>query len=258
MTDVFDTTTTTGEQDNSNQTTTETTEQKSSLLEELVGEDKKYKTPEDLAKSRIEADQFIEKLKEENAGMREELQGLQSKVEKSKTIDELMELVTKASSSTEESGNQPDAFSKEDLEKLIEGKIHETKTQETRANNRKQANEAVLERFGGDASKAAEFVRDRANTLGMEVGALKDMAETSPLAFKQLLGLSDKPASPQGGSVRSFQDKNSDANFNPGGERNSAYYSNLRKEMGARFWDPKVQQQMFEDRKRLGDRFFSS
>lgn len=256
MTDVFEETTETkGETETPNEQATETTK---SLLEELVGDDKKYKTPEDLAKSRLEADQFIEKLKEENAGMREELQNMQGKVERAKTIDELMELVTKAQTSTDESGNQPEAFSKEDLEKLVEGKLSEAKTKEIRDTNRKQANEAILERFGGDSEKASGFVKERAAELGMEVKALKEMAETSPVAFKQLLGLGDKPASRQGGSVRAFSDRNSEATFNSGNERNSAYYSNLRKEMGTRFWDPKIQQQMFEDRKRLGDKFFSS
>src|SRR5690606_26975993 len=46
------------------------TTQEQAAIDLLVGEDKKYKTVEDLAKSRLEADEFIERLKRENAEMR--------------------------------------------------------------------------------------------------------------------------------------------------------------------------------------------
>ena len=39
-------------------------------LQELVGEGKKFKSIEDLAKSKVEADRFIDKLKSENDALR--------------------------------------------------------------------------------------------------------------------------------------------------------------------------------------------
>ena len=47
-------------------------------LEDLVGEGKKYRDPNALAKSRVEADRYIKKLEAEHKQMREELTSRQA------------------------------------------------------------------------------------------------------------------------------------------------------------------------------------
>lgn len=256
MTDVFEATTepttTGGEPQNQEQQ-----KPSASLFEELVGEDKKYKTPDDLARGRLEADKFIDQLKEENAGMRDQLTEMQSKVEKSRTIDELMDLVNNAKTSTDEASNQSE-FSKEDIEKLISEQIVERETTKTRKTNREAANQKVLERFENDATKAREFLGTKASELGLDLKSLQEMAETSPKAFSQLLGLGDNPSPQHGSNLKSYQTTNTESSFNANSERNHAYYSKMRREMGTKFWHPSVQQQMMKDRERLGEKFFSS
>ena len=64
------------------------------LFTALVGETQKYKTPEELAKAYTNADQFIETLKEENRKLREQTMA-------AKTIDDVLERMSKQSNAPE-------------------------------------------------------------------------------------------------------------------------------------------------------------
>jgi len=248
MTDVFDP----ASDDNSVPTSTETP---ASLFEQLVGEGKKYKTAEDLARSRLEADNFIEQLKDEKKGVLEDLQAKEKTAENSKTIEDLMQLVTKATSTTEE-GNRPEV-SKEELVKLIDNRLTETKQSEVKQRNREESNQAILNKFEGDAGKAREFVQARARELSMSTEALAGMAETSPAAFKQLLSLDTHNATPGSTSVSSFANVNTQsANVGNPTVKNATYYRNLRKELGSKFWAPDIQQELIRNREQMGaDKF---
>jgi hypothetical protein len=62
-------------------------------VSDLVGEDKKFKTVEDLAKGKLEADSYIEQLKEENRIAREKLGELEGSKSKDETVSELLRAV---------------------------------------------------------------------------------------------------------------------------------------------------------------------
>jgi hypothetical protein len=112
-------------------------------LEDLVGEDKKFKSVEDLAKGKAESDAFIRKLQEENEGMRQELKtrislqefmDKQEQMRKNEPANSVPENTTSESSAETKTTNQSN-FKPEDIEKLLEKKLAEREQQSNTQRN---------------------------------------------------------------------------------------------------------------------------
>lgn len=231
------------------------------LVDELVGEGKKYKTIEDLARSRLEADKFIDRLKDENKGIREDLEKLETQSKDSKTLEDLMELVKKATSSDDE-GNQPE-FTQEELKKIIQDEFVNLQTDAQRKRNRQEANDNVISRFKGDKEKAAEFIKERAGELGMDVKTLADMAESSPKAFTQLLGLSATKPNESDSTTHNYQDINTETGkfIHGDNQQTFAYFEKMRRESPSEYWKPATQQQLLklaEEAHAKGEDFYTT
>lgn len=220
----------------------------------LVGEGKPFKTEDDLAAGKFEADKFIEKLKEENAEMRNKLSGAETS---QKTNELLQTIMAKLGTSDGgDGGNQPTALTREEIVTMVRDTVSEAgKTQERKA-NRFAANAEVLKIFGNDTAKAKAHVQARAEALGLSFDALGGIAETQPKVFLELMGVGGTRAPrvdnlPPGGRKPGEKIPGSE-----GVVRNYAYYKALRKEIGSKYYEPRVQQQLFKDRKELGEDFF--
>ena len=251
MTDVFNSATT--ENVTTAQTTTETN---SSFMEQLVGEGKKFRDVESLAKGKIEADRHIAEITQTLAEMREEiakqdyaktlLESLQSKGAESGTAK------TEENSQTRNSATENTTQAREvDIEALVEQAMTKKEKARTFEQNIATANEAMVSQFG---EKAGEVVKARSLELNMSVERLKEIAAESPTAFLQLITGSakkntDKVTMP--GSVRqdSLASNTSDRTFD--------YYQKLRKDSKSQYYSPKVQRMLMEDRMRLGDKFYN-
>lgn len=221
------------------------------LLGELVGEGKKFKTVEDLARSKVESDNFIEQLKREGAEMRQMLKDLESKVGKQQTIKEVLDAVKEARGSDD---NQ-NVTTTEELLSLVDQRISARDSEKSKTLNYERAQSTLLAKFQNDAGKAREFVKSESQRLGMSPGELKALAQTSPEAFARILGLNQPKGSGQGPALRS--DVNTESMSTSGGSlRNSAYYAELKQKLGAKFWDASIQQQRFKDAKALGTKFY--
>lgn len=219
----------------------------------LVGADKKFKTVEDLARGKLEADAFIEQLKREAAEMRDALERSQSATDTNETLKAMLEQL--AASKENESDNPAPAFSPEELSKLVEAKVNEIDQSRGRRANRERANAELLKRFNNNTETARKYVEEQAQRLSMTVEQLGEMAETSPEAYTRLLGIAPTPkpsASPL--SVRSAGPINDE----PSQVRNAEYYRQLRKQLGPKFYDPKIQQQRMRDAEALGESYFNT
>lgn len=233
-------------------------------LQELVGEGKKFKSIDDLAKSKVEADRFIDKLKSENDALRKLVKDSERTTQMTSAIERLLASVTK---SEDESSNQPaapspapvtipdvtaKAISAEDVVKIV----HAVEEQRRMAANEQQALGNLSKKYG---EKAEEVLASRAAELGMDKGMLVDMARRNPKAFARLIG-EDSQTSITGAPV---SPRNSAAVMgnNPGNSsvRNAAYYENLKKTMGAKKFilDRSLQVQMHNDMVALGERWDS-
>lgn len=257
MTDIFDQETT-----GASPTDTSTnTQQSGDTLAALVGEGKKYKTVEDLAKSRLEADMFIEKLKSETAEMRELLakkteQQAPASFTSTKTPT-LEEVLAKIEAAQAGNSNQSGVPAGEDMQELIKKSIEEHDTSKTRKTNREVAHNEIIKRFNGDEDKAKSFMKEEAKRLNITTAMLGELSETSPAAFRQMLGLAAQPTNSS--SVYGSGNVNSSGTGNSNLMRNNAYYNKLRKEMGSEFYAPKIQQQLMKDRMSMTkEQFYST
>lgn len=163
-------------------------------IDALVGEGKKFKTPDDLARGKAESDRVIAARERELAELREELA-------KRVTTEELFQKFqqqrqTQDQSAGNERQQEPVAerpsLTDEDLEKRIQETLSKRTEQErTQANIAEVTNRLIAE-FGTE-DKANEIVNRKAAELGVSPAFLQDVAAKSPKAFYAQLGLNEAP-----------------------------------------------------------------
>lgn len=229
-------------------------------LEELVGEDKKFKTLEDLARGKLEADAFIEKLKEENALALSELEKHNKDVDDSVKVSDLIQAVKDAQQQDSEGNNQ---MTEEDLSNKVREILRGENAKATAEANRAKGNELVLQKVGGDVEAAKIYVAERAKELGITPAKLAELSEVSPDAFAKLVD--SEPSISSRGKVP-VQDRNPQAMKHTSsvetieGRHTKAYYDRLRKEMGTVKYlqNRKLQKAYLDDAIALGDRFNSN
>lgn len=236
----------------------ENTEQ--SILDELVGEGKKFKTVEDLAKGKLESDAFIEQLEGENKTVREKLAELEGASGESATVADLIKAVRDADAKSGETSEVTN-LTDEELAEKVRSIMHGESEAQTRARNREQANQSVLEKVGGDEVAAKTYLEERARQLGLTVAALGELGERSPTAFAELMNSKLPVNAPSVSSIRGQNTQTEARNAEViDGHHTKAYYDRLKKEIGpAKFWnDPKIQGAYYKDALALGDRFKSN
>ncbi len=151
----------------------------------LVGEGRKYKTAEDLAKSYMEADGFIEKLKAENATLRE-------KAASAKTIDDVLQsLKQQPDASTTDKGADkgPQGLTADVVAKMVRDTVTGLETEKQRRTNLLKADAEMKKLYG---EKAAEMFAQEANTPDKKQ-ALMQLASIAPDKFVKLFS-SGEPA----------------------------------------------------------------
>jgi hypothetical protein len=228
-----------------------------SPLAELLGEDKKFKTIDDLAKGKLEADKFIEQLQGELKTVREQMAELEDSATKSATVTDLVDAVKNANKQVDEEGNQP--ISEEQLQGMVESIMEGRHEKQTRLANFQQANQAVLDKFNGDVEAARTYTAERAKQLGLSVDKLRTLGEESPSAFQQLMETKSSTGSQ---SVAALPEVNVERGSPSSaevidGHHTKAYYDRLKKDLGpSKYWnDTKIQGQYFKDANALRDRF---
>ena len=241
MTDVFD--------------STKTGEKDSSALTELVGEGKKFTTNEELAKGKLESDAFIEQLQGENEQVRKQLADKESNDDKTATVAELIKAV-REQSIQEGSPEGTPSLSEEELGKKIKTIMQGETDAQTRATNREQANQSVLDKVNGDKDAAVVYLTERAKQLNMTVAGLTELGEVSPEAFTKLMD-TVPPSGPQSIAALPNQGQPVVTETSVDGHHTKAYYTALKKELGPqRYWNSsRIQGQYYKDALALGDRF---
>ena len=156
--------------------TSSVTQTQSEMVAALVGEGRKYKTVDDLAKAYINADSFIEQLKAENPQLKEQTVA-------NKTIDDVLERLqqqqTTQPADQQVMVKQP---SVEDLTKLVEATVTGLETKKKRQDNILKADAKMKELFG---EKAAEKFAAVAITPDLQ-RVYTDLASVDPDKFVSL------------------------------------------------------------------------
>ena len=221
-----------------------------SLYETLVGEGKKFKTPEDLAKAKIESDRFIEQLKEEPKQLREDLNRL---VEETRLLKEIATRNNGAPLAQQEQ-KTPDSSSPEiDLDARIRETLKRTAEEGKRLDNINQVNDAMVQTYGS-LDKAKEVLKQKAAELGVGAEFLQDVAARSPKAFFQTVGITEVARAQQTSSSSTV---NTAAMGNTGVKTNTyKWYQQLRKDNPSMYHSPKIQTQMMNDALARGESFY--
>ena len=229
-----------------------------SLVDQLVGEGKKFKTPEDLAKGKVEADRFIESLKRENEGMRQDLnarlkmEDLIEKLKNSKPTDTNQQ----PTGSNEQPLGDQLQISPKDIEQLLDDKLKERETQRQMESNRNLVIGELSKVYGPDYGKV---VQDKANELGVSVSFFQDMVDKQPRAFLKLMDTTKKPSTPPVNpnpfrtsvNTSAIDSKNS-------GQKDWNYYEKMRKENPGNYWKPETQLELHKAAIAQGDNFNSN
>lgn len=206
----------------------------------LVGDDKPYKTPDDLAKAKRHADLHIKRLEAEAAEIRQELN-------KQLTMEELLTQIKTIQTPTPPSNLQVPPTNTElqtpDINELVR-KALESQTSEAR----KKANEAqvtskLAERFG---SEAQSYLNKKASELGVTIEYLRSQAQENPAVFYRLVDL-DRQAQPAPTAVA----PRSGQTVQPSqGERDKKYWDKVKSTNPKEYFSPEGYKQRYRDMER--------
>lgn len=218
----------------------------------LVGEDRKYKTADDLAKAYVSADSFIENLKAENARLAAEKKVLEDLSKNSlNNPSEPAPRATEHNAPVERNADE----GKIDITAKIREEFLALDEEKKKAANINAAAETMT-KFYGSPEKAKEALSKRAVDLGVSAEWLLDAAAKSPNAFYASMGITPNAT----GSSSPNADVGNDAVFrgNPTGQKGMKYWNEIRKSNPKLYYSRDMQRQMFESRKAMGDNFYSS
>ena len=252
---VFTDNTATTQDNQNNENQEQATPVQESFLDKLVqAKGENWRDPETLAKGKLEADGYIKNLEDQLASMREDMkkQDYQSEI-----LTQLQNKATETSAVNPEvpndntsvnTQNTTGAVNEEDLKSLVEKTLNQRELQAKVQTNLELVDKELEGSFGTEAKAQIE---KKATELGMSIDRLREIAAESPNAFFALIGENKRPVDPiVSGSVRT-----EGVSMQPSTERNFDYYQKLRRENRNLYYSAKTQQQMFEDKARLGDKF---
>lgn len=231
-------------------------EEQTSFLEKLVqAKGENWKDVEVLAKGKLEADDYIAQLEEQAKQLREDM----AKQDYAKQL--LAELQTKATeptsvkteapkdnSGTRTDGNTQPKVGGDDLKSLVSQTMLDLEKEKVITSNVTFVSQELEKTYGTDATA---FVARKAQELGMSLSRLEDIAKESPTAFFTLIGEAKKEIP----SMINSTIKTEAANLTSSNERDWNYYQDLRRKNKSLYFDPKTQQQLLADKKRLGKNF---
>lgn len=218
-------------------------------FEDLVGADKKYKTPEDAAKALLEKDSFIEQLKRETSELRTELTARPAAVDRSQEILDQLEALKNRPVTERPVTIQPERTEVNGLTLDDVNRVLSEREQKAREEANINAVKAKLQETYGD--KYSQALKSMAEKNGLSEKALNDLAASNPQLVLNLMGqvkvdgIFVPPASSVG------------AEFAPtaGNPRTKSYYVKLKETDRTKYFSKPVQAQMYKDAMALKEDF---
>ena len=228
-------------------------------LAHYVGEGKKFKDVQELAKGKFEADNYIPTLEKKLDELRAELEKrqtaaeiadqLRSRLADTKSTEGSNQGNTNLGEKTQDDQTQTKGFSQEDIEKLLEERLTQREQQTKAQRNIEEVSKTLNERVGATANK---WLQDKANELGVTVKYLQQQAEVSPKVFYNLVGLNTGTQQRQGFNPPASSVNAASSLDNGTQVRNNAYYERLFKENPKLRFDPQTTVQMHKDAQKMG------
>lgn len=227
------------------------------FFSELVGDDKRFKTPQDLAKSKVHGDDHINKLETELASLREDLKArltLEEFADQLSSIQDNIDSLNNNRNTNDDFNNDgasnKSALTPEEIDSIVESKLDSRITDSRRQANASYALKEMKETFG---EKYSQRIKEESERLGLGKEFVNNLAAEQPQAFLKIFGEN------RGMNDLAFTTppKGNLPNHGPVvRERTEAYYNQLRDKDPVAYWSPKVQNQLHKDALDLGERFF--
>lgn len=224
----------------------------------LVGEGKKYKNEQDLAKSVLHKESHIQRIERENAEMRD----LLTKNDRTAKLEEMMTLLLQKNSvpsneappaREEPVDNGKNTLSDEDIESKLEQLFTKKTVEQTRKSNLTVVKEKLLESYGDNF---AEVVKQKGAELGLNENEINDLASRNPKLFFKTFDVQSTTAKPP---ISVKNELNSAITSVPSvGPKPRSYYLSLKQKDKAAYFKPATQRQMEADALKLGTAFFDS
>lgn len=221
-------------------------------VEELVGEGKKFKDFEALARSKIESDAFIERLKNEQKGLREELSQRQKVTELLDRLNSNVPPQVPPTRRDEPDTERVETLSPEKIDQLINQQLMQREQNNQSKNNMDLVRQELIKQYGDTYQS---ILKQKTEELGMTKEQMMQMITSSPKAALALV---------MGGQVHTLSPTappqtriNTQLTSSRSGVRNESYYKEMRKRDPVNFWSPKTQTQLHKDALAQGESFFS-
>jgi hypothetical protein len=226
-----------------------------SVLGDLVGEGRKFNDVEALARGKLEADRFIEQMKQENASLKTDLEkqayrlGVENQLKETASVSTAELSDPNNLSGTSNTADTQFSSSEADIESLVEQTLKKRELEGVAKNNIAVVESELEKAYGTEAAAA---VQQKANELGLPMSELQGMAAKSPSAFMQLMGKPAPVSSPLvQGSIRT-----EGSTMQASCEKDFGYYQKLRRENSTLYYKPSTQRAMMADADRMGDKFY--
>jgi hypothetical protein len=221
------------------------------FVAEVVGEGKKFKDVNSLAKSKIASDNHILRIESENAQLRQELK---TRLSLQEFYDQVKTKIPSPSNPQHTPQDEPERneVSIEQVESLVGKRLQEHLTQEQQKSNLAYVQKEVERRLGPNFKK---LMRDRAAEVGEAEENLTNLAMTKPKLFLELM----VPKVTSGESLSSLPRTQLDTGKmgNYGSTvRNQSFYTKLKQADPKKYNSREVQTQMHKDALALREKFF--
>lgn len=224
-------------------------------LADLVGPDKKFKTVEDLARGKAEADTTIELFKRRQDELKEDYLKLREEANAQAKLQDLIDRLENPQNNSQSREPAPEVkqpvLDQQQLTSLVSKEIVNYETNKKRTDNYNSVQSKLQEQFGNNYQ--AELAK-RMNTLGLTADEINETAKKSPTAFFNMMGLNNQSQptsfqSPMRSSARSDQFSSTQP------KRTWSYYQELKKSDPKLYYDTRIANQMLDDMSELGDAF---
>lgn len=231
-------------------------DQTKDYLLELVGEGKKFKTVQDLARGKYEADVHIGILEKTQDQLRADYLKLneesQARAKLQELVDQLKVPQKQPTNSEQPLANVDNTKPPVDFDSLINSKMEARELSKKQAGNFKIVQDKLMERFG---SNYQTVLKQQSAELQLTSDYVNDLARRSPEAFFRTMGLNEPER--KDNFQPPFKSNQRSDSFNQKGsqKRTWAYYQELKKTNPKLYYDPKIVVQMDKDYQDLGKVF---
>jgi hypothetical protein len=221
-------------------------------LADLVGDGKKFKDAQTLARSVLHKEMHIKEIEKENAELRQTVkQGLS----RDEFLEAIQSLKPSPSNPANPTAGQPERteVSIEQVKSLVEERVSQSRAEQQQQENLRYAVSEAQKRLGPSYQK---LLKDRAKALGENEADLTHLARTRPKLFLELMA-PQTVTDPQVPSLPKGEVDTGKLPQSNTGVRDMAFYNALKKSNPEAYKSPQVQKQMHEDALRLREKFFN-